>query len=183
MDIVDDDNEDANIEEDENNPEIDVLEPCVTVARIQIKNVPQYPNARSYLEKVIRSLEKRVANGIGREHCWYHIEALMKDSQDEEWYQMDNRLIDDSELDKLKGTTSKNMLDVYMDQINKGMEQSALDIKKFMIKKASVHEEPASMEEKEQKETLASNEKESNKQRSIEYQSYKLVQKRVNSQY
>ena len=107
----------------------------------------------------------------------------MKDSQDEEWYQMDNRLIDDSELDKLKGTTSKNMLDVYMDQINKGMEQSALDIKKFMIKKTSTHEEPASMEEKEQKETLASNEKESNKQRSIEYQSYKLVQKRVNSQY
>lgn len=46
----------------------------------------------------------------------------MKDFQDEEWYQMDNRLIDDSELDKLKGTTSKNMLDVYMDQINKGME-------------------------------------------------------------
>ena len=34
MDIVDDDNEDANIEEDENNPEIDVLEPWVTVARI-----------------------------------------------------------------------------------------------------------------------------------------------------
>ena len=50
-----------------------------------------------------------------------------------------------------------------------------MDIKKFMIKKASVHEEPAFMEEKEQKETLASNEKESNKQRSIEYQSYKLV--------